>query len=77
MNAVLVLKQAFHACLMMYFVNGKELRLLGLQPMGGLIWPGGPACIAPVHMAIDDVHAYSGLLDEYTLKYDFVDSQVM
>lgn len=64
-------------CLLLYVVDGRQLRILGLQPMSGFIWTGGPACVAPIQMAIDDVHAHPGLLDGYNLTFDLVDSQVM
>lgn len=58
-------------------VYGKQLRLLGMQPMTGTSWPGGPACIAPVQMALDDVNSDPSILSDYNLTYDVVDSQVL
>lgn len=66
-----------YALCLVFIVECKQIRLLELQPMTGSSWPGGPACIAPVQMAIDDVHAYEGLLDGYNITYDVVDSQVL
>lgn len=55
---------------------GKQLRLLCMQPMTGNSWPGGAACLAPIEMALKDVHAHPNLLEDYNITYDIADSEV-
>ncbi|XP_052793035.1 gamma-aminobutyric acid type B receptor subunit 1-like [Mya arenaria] len=52
----------------------KELRLLGQLPMTGSAWPGGKACLPPIKMAIADINSRQGILDDYELKYEYIDS---
>ncbi|KAH3719743.1 hypothetical protein DPMN_062614 [Dreissena polymorpha] len=56
--------------------GSKELRVLGLLPMTGNAWPGGNACLVSNKMALEDVNAFSGLLEGYNLTYAFIDSMV-
>lgn len=62
--------------LMKSAIAKKNLRLLGLQPMGGKIWIGGNACVASCTMALNDINSRSDILPDYNLTYDYVDSQV-
>lgn len=54
----------------------KELRLLGLQPMTGTIWPGGWACLVPLKMALDGINKHPDLLNGYKLTYEYLDDEV-
>lgn len=54
----------------------KDLNIMGLLPMTGTIWPGGNSCLPAVEMAIEDVHATDGLLDDYRLNYIWLDTKV-
>ncbi|KAL5007052.1 hypothetical protein ScPMuIL_015858 [Solemya velum] len=53
----------------------KDLNIMGLLPMTGTIWPGGNSCLPAVEMAIEDVHATDGLLDDYRLNYIWLDTK--
>ena len=55
----------------------KDLRLLGLLPMTGDIYPGGWSCLVPVKMALDGINAHPNLLQGYNLSYDYIDNQVI
>lgn len=54
----------------------RELRLLGLLPITGEIYPGGLSCLVPVKMAVDKINAHSDLLQGYTLTYEYIDNEV-
>lgn len=54
----------------------KELRLLGLQAMTGKTYSGGWACLVPVQMGLEGIHAHPNLLNGYNLTYDYFDHEV-
>ena len=54
----------------------KVLTVLGFLPITGKGWTGGGACLPASLMATRHVNEKPGLLDGYTLKYNWVDSQV-
>lgn len=57
--------------------EGKTLRVLDMISMTGTRWPGGPSCIAPNEMAIEDVNSNPNVLADYNLTYDITDSKVL
>lgn len=65
-------------CLVGQFVAGanKELKILGLQPMTGEVWPGGWSCLVPVQMAIESINNRTDILNGYTITYNYIDHEV-
>lgn len=63
-------------CLSVLVTGSKELRVLGMLPMTGNVYPVGNQCRASKKMALEDVNAFPGLLDGYNLTYDYIDSMV-
>ena len=53
----------------------KEVRLLGLLPMSGA-WSGGRPCLQAINMAIKDINAREDVLQNYNLKFDYIDTKV-
>lgn len=67
-------------CQIMFVIvvnSDKELRLLSLIPISGKTFPAGSACLVPLKMAIERINANPNLLNGYTLKNDYIDTEVL